>query len=422
MKRIFLVSLFIFLIFGTTSSVFAQFGCNFNTICEPVFPADESCQFCAVDCDCSTIGKVCGVFGDPANDVWGCIASPAVCGNDICEAGEDCLTCVDCATCATCDPADPLADASGCISSVSNGVCEWGETCLHPDCACVAPDICEKDQTNPVFWLSCITPSICGNDICEAGEDCLTCVDCATCATCDPADPLADASGCISSVSNGVCEWGETCLHPDCACVAPDICEKDQTNPVFWLNCVTPPICNNDGICDHAVPGVEDCTNCFDCDCGAGTCNPVGPGADPDTGCIPPCGNGVLDPGENCQICYWDSPCPGGYNCDPSDAAADPVTGCVPPPIPPDEGLDPPINATTFEELIYNITNTIFYFALILGPILFLIAGFYFITAGENPSRVARAKYIAGWTAAGILVILIAKGIIEAIKALVGTI
>ncbi len=340
MKRIFLVSLFIFLIFGTTSSVFAQFGCNFNTICEPVFPADESCQFCAVDCDCSTIGKVCGVFGDPANDVWGCIASPAVCGNDICEAGEDCLTCVDCATCATCDPADPLADASGCISSVSNGVCEWGETCLHPDCACVAPDICEKDQTNPVFWL----------------------------------------------------------------------------------NCVTPPICNNDGICDHAVPGVEDCTNCFDCDCGAGTCNPVGPGADPDTGCIPPCGNGVLDPGENCQICYWDSPCPGGYNCDPSDAAADPVTGCVPPPIPPDEGLDPPINATTFEELIYNITNTIFYFALILGPILFLIAGFYFITAGENPSRVARAKYIAGWTAAGILVILIAKGIIEAIKALVGTI
>ena len=301
---------------------------------------------------------------------------------------ENCVLCpLDCPSPGPgykCDPVvSPWPSTGWYIPLVScgDGFCSFlpipGETCgLCPfDCPCDPGYKC--DPAPPLFSNGCyIPPFDCTDNFCSylTGEDCNLCAtDCACPAdrTCAPG-PGADDHGCILT-------------------------------------------CNNDGTCDHTAPGVEDCTNCFDCDCGAGTCDSIDPGANPDTGCIPPCGDGICQSEENCAICSWDCPCPGGYSCDP-------VVGCVPPPTPPDEGLDPPINATTFEELIYDITNTIFYFALILGPILFLIAGFYFITAGENPSRVARAKYIAGWTTAGILVILIAKGIIEAIKAVMGTI
>ncbi len=476
MRKLFLVSIFVlFAVFGLAGSVFA---CDNDGICE----AGEKCD-CQWDCPPCTLGT-CNPFLAAANPITGCVVTGGTCDYDPlcevdfvnnehcggcpdceCEIGEECFggictdICVidgtcdlrekcticpwDCDTCGAgiCDPTDPAADDKGCVGNCNgNTICEMflGEKCDCVDCDCPS-DGYKCDPSHPLANIldGCYVPPIsCGDGFCSflalpfPGEKCDLCPsDCISPGPgykCDPVMAPINSGGWYIppfDCTDNFCSFlaGEDCnlCLTDCACPPNMTCVSPLWPGADDFGCVI--TCNNDGVCDHSSPGIEDCTNCFDCDCGAGVCDPAGASANPDTGCIPPCGDGVCQTEEDCEICWWDCPCDGGYDCVPGAAAAIPAT-CVPSPVPPDEWLDPLTNATTFEELIYDIINTIFYFAVILAPILFIIAGFYFITAGENPSRVSRAKYIAGWTAAGLLVILIAKGIIEAIRQIIGTI
>ena len=99
-----------------------------------------------------------------------------------------------------------------------------------------------------------------------------------------------------------------------------------------------------------------------------------------------------------------------------------PAPGPGPPPVvepecPPGSiCIDNPIASTTFEDLVNSIINFIFYLALAIAPIMFIIAGFTFITAAGDPAKIQKAKDIVLWTAIGLIVVLMATGIIKVIQ------
>jgi len=78
--------------------------------------------------------------------------------------------------------------------------------------------------------------------------------------------------------------------------------------------------------------------------------------------------------------------------------------------------IENPLKAKTFEELVNNIVNFIYKLALLIAPIMFIIAGLAFITAAGDPAKIKQAKDIALWTAIGLMVVLMATGIIKVIQ------
>jgi len=74
--------------------------------------------------------------------------------------------------------------------------------------------------------------------------------------------------------------------------------------------------------------------------------------------------------------------------------------------------IDNPLAADSFAELIDAIINIIFYLAVAIAPIMFIVAGFYFVTAAGDPEKILIAKKMILWTLIGLLVVVSAKGLI----------
>ena len=79
-----------------------------------------------------------------------------------------------------------------------------------------------------------------------------------------------------------------------------------------------------------------------------------------------------------------------------------------------------PLGAATFTGLINNIINFIFTIAVILAPILLVIAGVIFMTAAGDPGKVKTARSMMLWTIVGFGVILISKGLVSVLKNILG--
>lgn len=79
-----------------------------------------------------------------------------------------------------------------------------------------------------------------------------------------------------------------------------------------------------------------------------------------------------------------------------------------------------PLEAETIEELIDNIIDFIFLISLAIAPIMILVAGFLFLTAGGNPQKVSQAKNLILYTVIGLAIILLAKGLIAVLKSVLG--
>ena len=82
--------------------------------------------------------------------------------------------------------------------------------------------------------------------------------------------------------------------------------------------------------------------------------------------------------------------------------------------------IENPLSSDTLEELIDNIINFIFWVATALAPLMIVIAGFYFITAGGEPAKLQTAKNIILYTVIGYSIILFSKGLILVIKQILG--
>lgn len=79
-----------------------------------------------------------------------------------------------------------------------------------------------------------------------------------------------------------------------------------------------------------------------------------------------------------------------------------------------------PLNTGNFEDIINNIINFILRIGIVLAPLMIIIGGFLFITAGGSVQRVDQAKKLILWTIVGFMILLLAKGILEMVKRIIG--
>lgn len=328
------------------------YGCCQHVVAPPPSCGNESCQagetaescpgdcaactgqcdfkFCPRDCPSTVCGDgECG-FGE------GCLVCPADCGEcppcgdgycDSCGTGESCETCpMDCGAC-------PVVCPSGNTSECKmNEDCPSGYTCDRDFCCQPPGPFCGDRSCDTAEREDCRTcpgdcgpcEPVCGNAVCEPGEDGQSCpADCPTCGDriCDPeigetcTTCSADCGPCPVVCGNGTCETGEDFVS--CAADCPTLfCGPNLPCPEGFFCIGDPPL----QICARAdaVPNCpllgEIAVSCLTggqgvCESiaalvGASTCN--------GTCCEPPvCGDGPCDSGETCSSCPADcGPCP----------------------------------------------------------------------------------------------------------------
>lgn len=79
-----------------------------------------------------------------------------------------------------------------------------------------------------------------------------------------------------------------------------------------------------------------------------------------------------------------------------------------------------PINATSIAEVVDNFIDLLFYITVVAAPLMVVIAGFLFATARDDVEQVSKAKKMIIWAGIGLLIVLLSKGIYEAIETVVG--
>lgn len=76
---------------------------------------------------------------------------------------------------------------------------------------------------------------------------------------------------------------------------------------------------------------------------------------------------------------------------------------------------------TSIPQLLLALVDLVFLIGVPIIVIFIIYSGFLFVTAGDNESQVAKARFVFMWTLLGALVLLGAKAIAAAIEATVLT-
>jgi type IV secretory pathway VirB2 component (pilin) len=79
-----------------------------------------------------------------------------------------------------------------------------------------------------------------------------------------------------------------------------------------------------------------------------------------------------------------------------------------------------PIGYNSVGELIHGVVNFIRNVALMIAPIIFIIAGLMYYFAGGNPEKAKDATNLIKYAIIGLVIILIANGITAVIKDIMG--
>ena len=82
--------------------------------------------------------------------------------------------------------------------------------------------------------------------------------------------------------------------------------------------------------------------------------------------------------------------------------------------------IDNPLGHNTFGELIHAIVSFIRNLALMIAPIIFIVAGVMYYFSGGNPDKAKQATDLIKWALIGLVIILIANGITAVVKDIMG--
>jgi len=82
--------------------------------------------------------------------------------------------------------------------------------------------------------------------------------------------------------------------------------------------------------------------------------------------------------------------------------------------------IDNPLGHDTFGELIHAIVSFIRNLALMIAPIIFIVAGLMYYFSGGNPDKAKQATDLIKWALVGLVIILIANGITAVVKDIMG--
>jgi len=77
--------------------------------------------------------------------------------------------------------------------------------------------------------------------------------------------------------------------------------------------------------------------------------------------------------------------------------------------------LENPLKYDKIEDVIGAIAGFVFQIALILAPLMLIIAGFLFVTSMGEPDKVRKAKDLALYTIIGLVIVLLARGLVALI-------
>ncbi len=79
-----------------------------------------------------------------------------------------------------------------------------------------------------------------------------------------------------------------------------------------------------------------------------------------------------------------------------------------------------PIEAETFEELIESVLDFLFYIGVAAVPLMVVLGGFFIATAGGDSSRFKKGQNFILYAVIGLVVLLLARGIIAFIRHAIG--
>jgi hypothetical protein len=82
--------------------------------------------------------------------------------------------------------------------------------------------------------------------------------------------------------------------------------------------------------------------------------------------------------------------------------------------------LPNPISATSFTQVVANITQILLEIAIPLTAIMAIIGGFQMITAGGDPEKFSKGRKTLMYAAIGFAVVLLAGGLVAIIRNLLG--
>ena len=79
--------------------------------------------------------------------------------------------------------------------------------------------------------------------------------------------------------------------------------------------------------------------------------------------------------------------------------------------------IENPLGNQTITDVLNRIIDYIFYIAVIaIAPIIYIFAGYKFLTAMGDPEKINLAKRMLIWTTIGLIVIILAKGLVVLLK------
>lgn len=254
--------------------------------------------------DCGAAGMLCAK-GE-------CVQAGA-CGNAICEAGEDVSCPQDCA--GICTPSRISCEGNALVTCSADGQSKDLVDCGASEMVCAAG--------------ACRPQDVCGNRVCEAGEDASCPQDCAAeCGNdvCENGEQQSCPGDCVVC-GDGLCGAGEQASCPqDCGICVPSetLCLGDLLR-----------VCNANGTKFEDI----DCRS-FDQACLAGHC--VAPGVcgngaceageldSCDLDCAVVCGDGSCQPGETFSSCSQDcAPVCGDESCNGDETAVSCPSDCL---------------------------------------------------------------------------------------------
>ncbi len=80
--------------------------------------------------------------------------------------------------------------------------------------------------------------------------------------------------------------------------------------------------------------------------------------------------------------------------------------------------VNPLVDIDNFQDLVNRLIDWIIMMALVIVPLCIVWGGFTFATAGGDTNKVERAKSILTWSIAGLIVVLLARSLGEALQKL----
>ena len=82
--------------------------------------------------------------------------------------------------------------------------------------------------------------------------------------------------------------------------------------------------------------------------------------------------------------------------------------------------IDNPLGVESFEDIISGLIDFLFNLAIVIVPLMIVWAAFLFITSGGSIDQINQAKRMIIYSLAGLIVILLASGLIAIVKEILG--